>query len=50
MQMVTSPPKKNYVQAFLFRLILVREAAAELCLPFRWGYRFKYWPESSRAG
>ena len=30
MQIVTSPPKKNYVQVFIFRLYLVSAATAEL--------------------
>ena len=50
MEIVTSPPKKNYVQIFIFRLILFSATAAELCLPFRWWFSFRHWPEYVRAG
>ena len=57
MQIVKSPTKKKkklvknyYVQIFIFHLILVSAAAAELCLPFHWWCRFKHWLESARAG
>ena len=50
MQIVASPPKKNYVQIFIFRLILFSATAAELCLPFRWWFSFRHWPEYVRAG
>ena len=42
--------KNYYVQIFIFHLILVSAAAAELCLPFHWWCRFKHWLESARAG
>ena len=41
MQTVTSPPKKNIYKFFIFRLILVSAAAAELCLPSRWWCRVR---------
>ena len=49
MQIVTSPTTINYAQVFIFCLILVSAAAAELWLPLRWGCCFKHWPESARA-
>ena len=33
MQIVTSPPEKNLFTSFIFRLVLVSAAAAELWLP-----------------
>ena len=35
MQIVTSPPKENYVSVFIFHLFLVSVTAAELWLAFR---------------